>query len=149
MLMVFFCIVCNPSNGPVPDNNWLYFRTDSMQLAVVLLNDALINQCFGATGLQRLLIYVCLHLGPGEDEFSFCWHSCLRVCSSQLGLEQMSSSCTQCYRSFSYYAVSCCLAVSCDAKYTHTKNLCGPSNTASKSQINRRKTRLASDCVED
>lgn len=89
----------------------------------MLLNNALINQCFGATGLQRLLIYVCLHLGPEEDEFSFCWHSCLRVCSFQLGLEQMSSSCTQCYRSFFYSAVSCCLAFSWDAKYTHTKSV--------------------------
>lgn len=58
---------------------------------------------------------------PEEHWFSFCWHSRLRVCSFQLGHEQMSSSCTWYYRSFLLYAVSCCLAVSCAAKCTHTK----------------------------
>lgn len=60
---------------------------------------------------------------PGEHWCSFCWHSCLRVCSFQLGREQMSSSCTWYHRSFLLYAVSCCLAVSCAAKCTHAKSV--------------------------
>lgn len=83
---------------------------------------ALINHCFSAMGLQKLLIYVCLHPSP-EDLFSYCWYSCLKVCSFKLGCEQMHSSCTRYYRSFCYYAVSCCLAVSCAAKYTHKKSV--------------------------
>lgn len=115
----FFCIVCNPFHGPVQ----ALYQTGSIQLAPVsvLCSNKSLLWDYGPPKASCLCLFA--SYCPEEHCFSFCWHSCLRVCSFQLGHEQMSSSCTWYYRSFLHYAVSCCLAVSCAAKCTHTKSV--------------------------
>lgn len=99
------------------------FQIGSIQLAPVSVLCSNKSLLWDYEPLKASCLCLFASYSPEEHWFSFCWHSCLRVCSFQLGHEQMSSSCTWYYRSFLLYAVSCCLAVSCAAKCTHTKSV--------------------------